>query len=911
MKYRVLLLMFFVFAAKVFALKSDSIDVLNYEIRLKINFTTYNVSGFTELKIVPKKNNLNSIALDLLKLSVDSVIQNNNNLSYTYNDTTINAILSQSFNTSDTFYIKIYYHGKPVMDPSGFGGYYFSSGYAYNIGVAFQDNPHNYGKVWYPCVDDFIDRATYDFYITVPDTYKAVCGGTLQSIVSNPDTSKTFYWKLNQEIPTYLSSMAAGNYSVITDTFVGINGSIPIELYVRPADTLKTKNSFINLKSALEAYEYYFGPYKWDRVGYVGVPFNGGAMEHATNIAYPNFALNGNLSYQDLMVHELSHHWFGNLITCSTPEDMWINEGWASYCEPLFEEYFYDKQHAKDHLRELHEKNIRYLHIKENGYRAVYGIPHDYTYGSTVYDKGAGVAHSMRGYIGDSLFFPAIKSLLNDYSYKHISSFEMRDYLTNATGIDMNGFFNAYVFSPGYVHCSIDSFISVPDGNNYMVKVYAKTKSRGNNHIAMNNRIDITFIDEDWNKITNVMNFNGEVGVDSFIVSINPKLVIFDLEEKLCDATTDSYKTISTTGLKNFDKTYFVADVVSIVDSAFLRAEHNWVEPDNFKNHHSGIFIAKERYWKIDGIIPVGSKIKGKFYYNKTTSATNGYLDNNLIQNSVDSLVLLYRESSKYDWEIIPFTKSGNTLYGYLITDTLYNGEYTLGIKHYSRLKATIENKSCNNLGKLTAIVEGGIAPYQYFWSNGQTTTEIDNIDNGKYSLTVVDSNSDTIKVSSWLTKYNSISSTIIYPTDISNCNNQINIIAYGGLPPYSYTWNDSLNQSNDTVNLCEGNYLVTITDAVGCQIIDTVNVINSINDNYIENLIHIFPNPTNDLINVITSEDYMLIITDLLGKEILISNTLANRTKTIDCNGVNNGLYLIKFISDKNITSKFFIIKK
>jgi aminopeptidase N len=166
----------------------------------------------------------------------------------------------------------------------------------------------------------------------------ALCNGALISTIDNGNGTKTWNWEMNEEIPSYLACVAVGNYAPAYFNYYGIEDTIPVQLGAVAADTSDMKNSFVHLTDALSIFENHFGPYRWNKVGYSLVPFTGGAMEHATNIAYPNFMVNGNTLYEDFLVHELSHHWFGDLATCETAEDMWLNEGWASYCVYLFYE---------------------------------------------------------------------------------------------------------------------------------------------------------------------------------------------------------------------------------------------------------------------------------------------------------------------------------------------------------------------------------------------------------------------------------------------------------------------------------------------------------------------------------------------------------------------------------------------
>ena len=154
---------------------------------------------------------------------------------------------------------------------------------------------------------------------------------------------RTRKWVLNEEIPTYLASVAVARYRQVNWSINALDGTKPITLVSAGTDTTAMKNGFVNLKDCINGFENYYGPYKWNRFGYCLVPFNSGAMEHATNIAYPR-AVAGNLAYEaELMAHELSHHWWGDLVTCETQEDMWINEGMATFSSYMFLEWKYGK----------------------------------------------------------------------------------------------------------------------------------------------------------------------------------------------------------------------------------------------------------------------------------------------------------------------------------------------------------------------------------------------------------------------------------------------------------------------------------------------------------------------------------------------------------------------------------------
>ena len=666
---------------------ADSLHVISYDIHLDITDFTYNtISGYTIVKVNPKVSGINKILLDLLSLHVDSVKYYGALHPFLYDDTLLALPLPSAIGTSDTIDITVYYHGAPVAD-SYWGGFSFSGGTAYNLGVAFVAVPHCFGRVWFPCIDDFKDRSFYSCHITTPSDKMAVCGGTLLSSTPNGNGTITWNWKLSSPVPTYLASVAVSNYTAYTDVYHGIERDIPIAIYVAPQDTAKARASFIHLKNILSIFEQHFGPYLWERVGYVGVPFNGGAMEHATNIAYPNACITGDLSYEDLYAHELSHHWFGDLATCYRAEEMWLNEGWARFCELFYTEALYGKENYKNGIRSNHRKVIQFNHIEDGSYLALSDIPMQVTYGSTVYDKGADVVHSLRNYMGDGQFFRNVKLYLDSNRFTDVSIAKLGSFLQRHSGQNINGFFADWVYQPGFVHYSIDSFPVRNDSSTITARVYIRQRTLGGSALHTNDSLEITFMDNGWHSFTRKIAISGAFSSNEIEIPFVPTIAIADLEEKVSDATTDCYKTIKATGLKTFDNTQFTMDVQSVTDSAFVRVEHSLVAPDYTLADSSIYRISDYRYWKIDGIFPNGFSAKGRFNYNRSkptyiSSSTQGWLDHGLLltTGSADSLVLLYRRNTSEKWRICNFTKTGGSISGYLTAVHLTPGEYTLGI---------------------------------------------------------------------------------------------------------------------------------------------------------------------------------------------------------------------------------------
>ena len=678
-------------------MRSDTIDVLKYTINLNItSFIDSTISGNTEIKFTPKLNSVNTINLDLLMLTIDSIKSGTSTLPYLYDDTLLSVTLPQLYNIGDTTSITVYYHGHPQGDASGWGGFYFENGYAFNLGVGFDAQPHNYGRVWYPCFDNFVERAVYEFNITTNNGKVDYSNGYLASDTTDISGNRTRKWIMDKEIPSYLASVAVAAYAEVNKSYNGMNGTIPIIIAALPADTTNVKNSFTNLNLALSTFENHFGPYRWNKVGYSMVPFSAGSMEHATNIAYPIAAVSGTTTNQTLYAHELSHHWFGDLATCRTAQEMWLNEGWAHYCEFLFTEALSGYPSYLSAVRTGHESCLQFLQPIEGGYTTLSNIPVNMTYGvvgaqtSTTYDKGADIAHTLRGYMGDSLFFSSLKTYLSQHQYTDVSSLDFMVSLNAASGMNLNDFFDGWVFNPGWPHFSVDSSVVTAAGSNYNVTVYIKQKLTGAPAYFNNVPLEITLKAANWAEQIKTIMMSGANASFTFTVPFHPVFVAVNMGEKISHAVAPEYHTIKNTGSTNFTNAMFTLNVNSITDSALVRIEHNFTAPDDYHHCCKPFQLSPNHYWKVDGILPANFKAGATIYYDGRTTSFGGtqWLDNNLVTAYEDSIVLMYRRNAADDWnQYAYYTKnylgSHTDKHAAFIIDTLQLGEYVLAINDY------------------------------------------------------------------------------------------------------------------------------------------------------------------------------------------------------------------------------------
>ena len=252
MKHLSVVLIFLAVQLSCFSQNTDfrkDIDILHYTLNLNItDFRNQEISGNTVIQLSPRKKELQNIILELYKLEVDSVFIFDEKIeNFVYNQEIINIPYEHKKTEGECCTkVTVYYHGHPKQDLD-WGGFFFTDSSAYNIGVGMEANPQSFGRAWFPCIDDFEEKASFDFNITVPENYKAVCSGILISEEENKDNIHTWHWKLKQEVPTYIVSVAVADYNEIKSVYQSITKrNIPVSLYVYPEDVANAKISFSN-----------------------------------------------------------------------------------------------------------------------------------------------------------------------------------------------------------------------------------------------------------------------------------------------------------------------------------------------------------------------------------------------------------------------------------------------------------------------------------------------------------------------------------------------------------------------------------------------------------------------------------------------------------------------------------------
>lgn len=308
-------------------------------------------------------------------------------------------------------------------------------------------------KEWWPCKQDLNDKIdSIDLIVTVPSGNRVASNGLL--ISETPlGNDVVFHWKHEHPITAYLVAIAVTNYEVFSD-FVSVNGGPDIEIlnYVYPEDLEYIKDRTFDAVRMMELFNELFGTYPFADEKYGHAQFGrGGGMEHQTMSFMSNFSF-------ELQSHELAHQWFGNKVTCGSWEDIWLNEGFATYLVGLSYEHL-----TNEGLWKLWKKlSVERVTKEADGSVWVSDTTSVQRIFSSrlSYSKGALVLHMLRWEMGDAAFFAALKNYLNDpaIAFGYARTADLKAHLEAESGRDFTEFFADWFYGEGYPSYSLNWF---------------------------------------------------------------------------------------------------------------------------------------------------------------------------------------------------------------------------------------------------------------------------------------------------------------------------------------------------------------------------------------------------------------------------------------------------------------------
>jgi aminopeptidase N len=437
-------------------------DVLHYALDIEVSnlnpgANTCTITGTNVMTIQSKTDGLTEFLFRLRnQYTITSAFINSSTpISVTtLTTTTRRADLDRAYDLDEVFTLTISYTGNSVS--VGFGSISVSTQSGAIPVVSTLSEPY-YSYTWWPVKDgdvsepgDNTNKSTLDFWITVPSAYQVPSNGLLQGIDDLSGDRRRYRWTTDYPIVPYLVSFAATTYNQWTTDYVHAGGTMPVEFYIYPGLDIPTnRTAWERVLDMLDVFEPLFGAYPFidEKYGLYNFPFGGG-MEHQTITGQSSFG-------ESLSAHELAHQWWGDLVTCRTWSDIWLNEGFATLGECLWEEHKSGLSSLTAYLSCMQSRKPSSVNGSVYVYPADLGNLNRIFSSSFSYRKGAWVLHQLRGMVGDETFFQILADYRTAFEHSAATTDDFAAVASSTYGSDLTWFFQQWVYdigAPAYQH---------------------------------------------------------------------------------------------------------------------------------------------------------------------------------------------------------------------------------------------------------------------------------------------------------------------------------------------------------------------------------------------------------------------------------------------------------------------------
>ena len=422
-------------------------NTLNYDITYqKLEFTVNPAVYFINGKVsttFKALSPMSTVIFDLTNnLTVSSVKQNNVSVGFSQTSKELQITLQNTLTVGNSTTVVITYSGAPSTVEQAFT----TSTHAGTPVLYTLSEPYG-ARDWWPCKQDMNDKTdSIDIYITAPSQYVSVANGLEMSKMTNLNGTKTTHFSHNYPIPAYLVAIAVTNYQIFTQTAGTAPNTFPIVNYLYPENFASASNSVAVTLPIMNLFESLFETYPFSNEKYGHAQFGwGGGMEHSTVSFMGSFD-------RELIAHELGHQWFGDKVTCSSWNDIWLNEGFANYMYGLVVENLDGQSQFRTWknslISNITSQSGGSVYVPESQVSSVNRI-----FSSRLtYNKGAMVVNMLRFKLGEANFFQGMKNYLADtnLAYKYAQTSDLKYHLETVSGLPLTEFFDDWVYGQGY-----------------------------------------------------------------------------------------------------------------------------------------------------------------------------------------------------------------------------------------------------------------------------------------------------------------------------------------------------------------------------------------------------------------------------------------------------------------------------
>ena len=498
----------------------NNIDITYYKLNLGLTYSPKNIKGEVTINAKSKTSNLLQVIIDLQNaLTTDSVKMGDKRVIFSHQDNQIKIQLDKNYVENQTLSFVIYYHGTPT--DTGLGSFVFGThNNSKDLAIWSLSEPFG-ASDWFPCKNAVDDKAdSSDVWITADKYFVSVSNGILEKILDNQDGTRTYQWKNRYPIAQYLISIACSNYELYKGSFnYDGKNEMPITHYIYPESlTTIAKTALDKTGFMLDLFSKKYGLYPFIKEKYGHAQFGwGGGMEHQTCTSLSSFG-------ETLIAHELTHQWFGDKVTCKNWENIWLNEGFASYGECIYTEAISGKLGYDNYISGFmtSAKTAKGTIYVQN----VNNINEIFSSART-YRKGAVVIHSLRGIVGDDKFFKILQNYIaskNAYGNATIEDFQV--VAEQVYGQSLDYFFKEWLYGENYPKYK-SQWSATPQSNGTFKVNITLSQSTNTNPIFFTMPIQIKMNQGLGDTTITVFN-NQAIQSFEFVVKQNPTILTID-----------------------------------------------------------------------------------------------------------------------------------------------------------------------------------------------------------------------------------------------------------------------------------------------------------------------------------------------------------------------------------------------
>jgi len=451
-------------------LLQETTDVLHYHLELEVVPTEGRVAGTNRISAVSQVDGLATFRLRLhQQLDIgDVTVDGQPATAVRLDSATVEIVLPRAVRAGERFEVRVPYAGYPPHDGSAVM-FRSRSG---RPEAATLSQPW-YAYLWWPVKDDSRDKATVEVELIVPAGLQGVSNGRLVDVDTLGAGRRVYHWRTDYATAPYLVFFAVTEFNTFVDSFSWNDATMPLEFFIYPElDTSANRARWLQTRDMLAAFSARFGAYPFfaEKYGIYQFPYNGG-MEHQTCSGQGGF-------WESLTAHELAHQWWGDLVTCASWSDIWLNEGFATYAEALWEEAKAGPDDGAAALaaamaarRPANPRGSVYIPEPTSVSRI---FSHDLSY-----LKGAWVLHMLRGVLGDEAFFSALTAYRQRFAFGAASTEDFRTVAESVAGSSLEWFFAQWVYGYGVPSFSVGSQEVVVGGQRYLELAVGQEQGAG------------------------------------------------------------------------------------------------------------------------------------------------------------------------------------------------------------------------------------------------------------------------------------------------------------------------------------------------------------------------------------------------------------------------------------------------